>query len=124
VRERVAKFLLDENIPISTIELFKNKGHDVIHTRTQGLTGLPDDRIMEIANRDGLIIITRDLDFGNLLDYPINTHQGIIVLRLPDTYTAKQINKVLEAFLSDVSIAEIEKALVVIDPSRYRIRRE
>lgn len=70
------------------------------------------------------MIVTRDVGFGNLLDYPINTHHGIIVLRLPDTYAAKEINEVLEEFISDVSIVEIEKALVVIDPSRYRIRKE
>lgn len=120
----VAKFLLDENIPISTLELFRNKGHDVIHIKIQGLAGLPDDNVMEIANREGRMIVTRDVGFGNLLDYPINTHHGIIVLRLPDTYTAKEINEVLEEFISDVSIVEIEKALVVIDPSRYRIRKE
>jgi predicted nuclease of predicted toxin-antitoxin system len=122
VDKTVARFLLDENIPISAIDLFKDKSHDVTHIIVQGLRGLSDDSIVEIANREGRIIVTRDLDFGSLLDYPINTHQGIIVLRLPDTYTVKDINGVLEDFMSDVSIDEIEKALVVIDPSRYRIR--
>ncbi len=45
-------------------------------------------------------MVTRDLDFGGVLQYP--NHPGAIILRLPSEYTAKEINDVLREFLSSV----------------------
>lgn len=66
--------------------------------------------------------MTRDKGFGNLLQYSLGSHEGIIVLRLPSTYTAVQINRVLEAFMGDVAAQQLERKLAVVEPGRYRLR--
>ena len=61
--------------------------------RDIGLSSVKDREIIEYALKNGLIIVTRDTDFGEVLRYP--KHPGAIILRLPYTFTAKQINEKL-----------------------------
>jgi len=67
--------------------------------------------------------VTRDLDFGNILIYPLKSHRGIIILRLPFYFTANQINSILKEFLSSVNIKELEGAVTIVELGRYRIRK-
>ncbi len=69
------------------------------------------------------IIVTRDLGLGNLLDYPLGTHCGIVVVRVPSHYIASQINAVLTAFLKEVDVERVREALTIVEPGRYRIRQ-
>lgn len=120
----MAKFLLDENLPNSAVKVFKTHGLDAVHVRLQGLKGLSDPDLLKIAKTEGRILVTRDLGFGNLLDYPFTSHHGIVILRLPDTYTAKQVNKAIEDFIIGIASSEVEEALVTVEPGRCRIRRK
>lgn len=117
------KFLLDENLPYTTITLFHKHGYDTIHLRLQKRRVLSDDEIIKRGKKERRIIVTRDLDFGNLFIHPLATHHGVIVLRVPDTFTAGQINKTLENFLLNVEVSELENALTILEPKRYRIRK-
>lgn len=87
-----------------------------------GLRGAPDEAILARAQEEGWIILTRDLGFGNLLDYPLGSHAGIIVPRVPATFTATQIRDTLRAFMASVEPELLRKALTVVEPGRYRIR--
>lgn len=118
------KFILDENLPNSTVEVFTRQGLDASHVRLKGLFALTDKKLIELAKREGRVLVTRDLEFGNLINYPLKSHRGIIVLRLPETYTVRQINKTLEEFLRDVTVSELERALVIVEPKRYRVRKK
>ncbi|MFQ6063824.1 MAG: DUF5615 family PIN-like protein [Methanosarcinales archaeon] len=69
------------------------------------------------------IIVTKDLEFANVLLYPLNSHSGVIVLRLPFYFTAKQINKVLREFLTSLDVKELENAVTIVELGRYRMRR-
>jgi len=120
----VLKFLLDENLPYTTITLFHKHGFDTIHLRLQKPRGLSDNEIIKRGKKERRIIVTRDLDFGNLFAHPLTTHRGVIVLRVPDTFTARQINKILDDFLLNIEVSELENALTILEPKRYRIRKE
>lgn len=97
-------------------------GYNVVDAREVSLGGAKDPLIFEYAQKEGRIIVTRDKGFGNLLQYPLGSHEGIIVLRLPSTYTAVQINRVLEAFMRDVAAPQLERKLAIVEPGRYRLR--
>ena len=88
-----------------------------------GLRGAPDAAIFARAQEEGWIVITRDLGFGNLLEYPLGTHAAIIVLPVPPTLTARQIRDTLHAFTAGVEPEMLKNALAVVEPGRYRIRR-
>jgi|TARA_B100001971_G_C18000670_1_gene437153 predicted nuclease of predicted toxin-antitoxin system len=117
------KFLLDANIPYSSINIFKKFNHDVQHARKIGMANALDDDIIEHARKHNQILVTKDLGFGNTLNYPIKSHNGIIILRLPFYYIAKQINNALLDFLKSVKEGQIENSVTIIQLGRYRTRR-
>jgi predicted nuclease of predicted toxin-antitoxin system len=116
-------FLVDESVPFSVAAVLQEQGHSSRHVGHVGLRGAPDAAIFARAQEEGWIIITRDLGFGNLLDYPLGTHAGIIVLRVPSTFIASQIRDILHAFIAGVEPEMLKKALAIVEPGRYRIRR-
>jgi predicted nuclease of predicted toxin-antitoxin system len=116
-------FLVDENLPLSAASILREQGHRARHVRHIGMRGARDEALFSEAQERSWIIVTRDLGFGNLLDYPPGTHAGIVILRLPSTFTAKQINGVLESFVSSVEPDTLRGTLTVVEPDRYRIRR-
>ena len=116
------KFFLDACMPYSSKEIFQKYG-EVTHARDIGMTGATDKAIIQYALKNKAILVTKDLDFGNTLLYPIESHFGVIILRTPFYFTAKQINNVLIEFLSSVNIEELKNAVTIVELGRYRIRR-
>jgi predicted nuclease of predicted toxin-antitoxin system len=116
------RFLVDEDMPKSSAKLLTELGYDAAHVKECGLTGQPDSQIFEFAQEKELIIITRDLGFSNLIDYPLGTHCGIVVFRVPNFFTSANINSVLLNFIRDVNVSEIKNSLTIVSPDHYRIR--
>jgi len=61
------RFLADMGISPKTVAFLQGIGYDAIHLRDQGLDRLPDTTILEKARNEGLILLTHDLDFGELI---------------------------------------------------------
>jgi predicted nuclease of predicted toxin-antitoxin system len=85
------KFLLDADMPRSSAEVIRALGYDVSDVRDLGMRYVEDRVIIEYAQKSGRIVVTSDLDFGSILQYP--NHPGAIILRLPSEYTAREINE-------------------------------
>lgn len=117
------EFLVDESVPFSAAAALREQGHSTCHVGDVGLRGAPDAAIFARAQEEGWIILTRDLGFGNLLDYPLGAHAGIIVLRVPSTFTSLQIRGTLRAFIAEVEPEDLQNTLTIVEPGRYRIRR-
>lgn len=60
------RFLLDMNMPPSFAERLQAEGHDAIHVLHGGLGDLPDREIFEHSAADDRIVVTFDLDFGEI----------------------------------------------------------
>ena len=118
----MSKFFIDACLPRSSTRVLRELGYDAIDAREVSMSSAEDTEIFEYAQKKGRILVTRDKGFGDVLKYPPGSHQGIIVLRLPSTYTANQINKVLKGFLLDVRIERLEKKLAIVEATRYRLR--
>lgn len=116
------KFLLDANIPYSAKEIFSAK-HAAWHVRDLGLEHSSDENILARAQKERAVIITRDLDFANILNFPISSHCGIIVMRVPYFYSAGDIKRVLRAFIIIVRPQELVNSLVIVEEGRFRIRK-
>lgn len=54
-------------VSMSTVQALRHQGYEAVHLREQKLERLPDPDILEKAKREHRIIITFDLDFGDLL---------------------------------------------------------
>ena len=61
------RFLSDMGISPKTVTFLQNFGYDAIHLHEMGLDKLPDSDILEKSVNEGSILLTHDLDFGELL---------------------------------------------------------
>ncbi len=116
------KFLLDANLPYSAKAVFGSE-HEAIHVQDVDLATAADIAILNWARKQKAILITRDLDFANILRVPPKSHFGILVLRLHSSYSAKEIKRVLGGFLSKTDSQSFPRSLIIVEEGRYRVRR-
>jgi len=117
-------FLADENISPESADHLRSLGypcHSLLH---DGPRSLSDRQIADLAKREGLVILTHDLDFGEIYYFSERAEIGVLVLRLREQ-TVESVNGVLERFLhSDIlSDQEIRKALIILSETSYRVYR-
>jgi predicted nuclease of predicted toxin-antitoxin system len=62
----------------------RDDGHDVETVIDEGLGGEDDPPVLQAATDEGRILLTFDLDFADIRQYPPGTHAGIVVFRLKD----------------------------------------
>jgi predicted nuclease of predicted toxin-antitoxin system len=117
-------FLIDEDLPRSLAPLLKQAGHVVEDVRDVGLRGRPDAEVFEAARARGMALLTGDVGFSNLLHFPLGTHSGIIVARLPNELPARRVNQGILEALGALGEEEIRGNLVIIEPGRIRLRRK
>ena len=114
------KFLLDADMPRSSAEAIRSQGFDVEDVRDLGMRYAKDQEIMDYALETGRVVITRDLDYGEILRYP--QHPGAIILRLPTGFIAKEVNEALMDFLSSAKNEILQNAIIIVELGRYRKR--
>ncbi|MBI2542778.1 MAG: DUF5615 family PIN-like protein [Candidatus Aenigmarchaeota archaeon] len=117
------KFFLDANIPYSALEVFEELSLEAIHARYVGLSQAIDKEIMNFAIKNKSILVTKDMGFANILMFPLESHYGIIVLRLPSYFKAHQFVNLLRDFLRSIDAKGLEKAIAIVKIGRYRIKR-
>ena len=96
----MTKFLLDANLSPKTAKYLRNLGYDAISVSEKGMGTLTDLEIVEFAKKSKRVIITFDLDFGEIYHFRESSKIGIIVLRL-ENQTPENVNLVLERLLSE-----------------------
>jgi hypothetical protein len=69
------------------------------------------------------VILTQDLEFGNLLRFPLDTHHGILVARFPNEVSSEALNGAIATALRDMSPEEIKSRLLIVEPGRVRLRK-
>jgi predicted nuclease of predicted toxin-antitoxin system len=116
------RLLADVGIAQSTTTRLRELGHDVEHLRELGLQSLPDHAVLARAVQEGRVIITFDLDFGDLLAASGGSLPSVIMVRLPDQRPASATPRIvagLEQFHKPLE----EGALLVVEKARFRLRR-
>jgi predicted nuclease of predicted toxin-antitoxin system len=86
------QFKIDENLHSDAADLLRQHGHDALTVYEQGLRGGADTDIASVCRQEGRAIVTLDLDFSDIRQYPPEDHQGNIVLRLNDQSRASVLN--------------------------------
>lgn len=115
------KLFLDENLPISLIAELEKLGFAVEHAR-QRLRGAEDKKLATHAKKQQAILVTKDVEFGSLVLYPKGAHYGLIVLRVPSHFHAKQIVKTLRDFFEQIQPNDLIDKITVVEVGRYRMR--
>jgi predicted nuclease of predicted toxin-antitoxin system len=79
-----------------------------------------DEELLQVAQEQGRILVTRDRDFGNLV-FVKALGAGVLYLRMLPS-TKKTVHKELEKVLATYSAKELSMAFVVIEPGGHRVR--
>ena len=77
------KFLADMGISPRTVGFLNGRGHDAVHLHDQHLERMDDSAILDRARREGRVLLTHDLGFGELLAAGGMRLPSVIVFRLP-----------------------------------------
>ncbi len=116
------RFLIDEDCPLRLEALLAAKGYDAIHVKTAGLAGTKDAALFVWAQTEKRIIISRDMGWANIITYPLGTHVGLIVLRLPYESIASEIATAVENFFNAIDVSQLPGGLVIVEKNRFRLR--
>jgi predicted nuclease of predicted toxin-antitoxin system len=78
------------------------------------LNGAQDHQIFAAAQELDAVLVTADLDFGNILRFPLATHSGIVVLRLRRLLPHALLERVLSAIEYEM-LKDLRGSLVIVD---------
>lgn len=95
------RFLIDANLPRSIIELIVRLGHEAEFARDIGLGAAPDRAIAAHAQATQAALLTRDLDFADVRNYPPEQYSGIVVPRRDDCRQALGQRSYIARWLND-----------------------
>ncbi len=84
------KIMADENLESAIVFWLRSIGHDVVwQAETPEL--LPDEMVLRQANEESRIIMTSDLDFGELIFRQRRSSQGIVLFRIKSTHQSQKL---------------------------------
>ena len=117
------RFLIDEDMPRSTVVALRTAGYAADDVRDVGLRGHRDTDIFAHAQRVHAVLVSCDKGFANTLTFPVGSHAGIVVVRIPDEAPPAELNRELLHALSQLRDEPLAGCLVIVEVGRIRIRR-
>jgi predicted nuclease of predicted toxin-antitoxin system len=102
-------------------EWLRAQGHEAVHLRDQGLHRAADLDIFAKAIAEQRVVLTFDLDFGEIAALSRGQKASVILFRLQNTRTAHVIDRLAEV-LADCVPALEHGAVVIVEESRHRVR--
>lgn len=116
------KLLLDANLsPRTRHHLSEKFNFNIIDLITENKSGLSDEDVIKLAKKEKRIIITFDLDFGEIYYFSEKGKVGIIVLRIGNQ-TVESVNKFLDKFFQkEAKNIDLDKSLIIINENKIRI---
>lgn len=116
------RLLIDANLSPRIAARLRGAGHDAVHVADIGMLAAPDEAILAHAATAGLVIISADTDFGELLAVSGATRPSVVLLRSADHLTPDQQATLLIANLPAVACDLDSGAVVSIARGRLRVR--
>ena len=87
------RFLADMGVGTAIVDWLNENGHDAIHLRDVGLERLPDSEVFQKAATENRVVLTFDLDFGEIAANSRHQVASVIVFRLRNTRVAHVIER-------------------------------
>jgi predicted nuclease of predicted toxin-antitoxin system len=114
------KIKLDENLGPGIARLMKDAGHDVCLVIEQGLGGRSDSVLIEVCRAEGRCLVTLDMDFSHILNFPPSRYAGIAVLRLPEPISRQELHEAVRTLLEALDRRDIDHKLWIVSRGRVR----
>ncbi len=109
-------------VSLRVVDWLRINGHDAVHLRDENLQCLPDADIFLKAAAENRIVLTFDLDFGEILALSGDKLVSVVLFRLHNTATLHVIER-LSRVLLESSPALEDGAIIVAEDLRHRVRR-
>jgi predicted nuclease of predicted toxin-antitoxin system len=109
-------------VSLTTVEALRGANHDAIHLRDEGLIRLPDSQIAAKAVAESRIVLTFDLDFGDILAVARSDAPGVIIFRLRNQ-TPTAVNPRLFRVIAECAAELGSGAIVIVEDEGFRVRR-
>lgn len=114
------KFKIDENLPADVAQMLIAAGFDAATVIDEELGGKSDDVIADFCRTESRALITLDLEFADIREFPPAQYPGLIVLRL----RRADRQHILAALLQLIPLFrsnELDRKLWVVDESGVRM---
>ena len=115
------RFLVDNALSPKLAEGLRQAGHDAVHLREIGRQSAPDSEVLARAIDEARIIISSDMDFGDLLAARELARPSVILFRRVERGTNSRLALLLKN-LAAISVDLERGSIVILESSRMRIR--
>jgi predicted nuclease of predicted toxin-antitoxin system len=109
----------DESCDFAIVRALRKAGFDVVAI-IEAKPGAPDSEILNVATRQGSIVLTEDKDFGEWVFAHGRAAEGVVLIRFPARMRKDMIEAVVEVVTEHG--AELRGAFAVLEPGKVRIR--
>jgi predicted nuclease of predicted toxin-antitoxin system len=114
------RFLADESCDFAVVRELRAKGSDVLAIAEVAPQTVDPD-VIELASREGRVLLTEDKDFGQLVYAGAHRSSGVILIRFP-AQARKDLPQAVIAVVDRLG-DHLIGAFVVLEPNRFRIGR-
>lgn len=116
------KWLVDNALSTDVSVSLCAAGHNAVHVRDFGLAAAEDQFIFDRAAQEDRVILSADTDFGTLLARRHASKPSVVLFRGATPRRATSQSALLLANLPSFEEDLRDRAIVVIEPGRLRIR--
>jgi len=113
------KFVADESVPQPVIARLRKDGHENLAV-IEMKPGISDDKVLGLANQEGVVLLTGDKDFGELVFRNRQYAFGIVLIRLSGLPSQEKSDIVARVVSQHAE--ELEHAFTVVSARNVRIR--
>jgi len=116
------RFLADAGVSPRTVAWLTSEGHDAVHVRALQMQRASDDAILARATAESRVVLTFDLDFGDILALGVHERPSVVLFRLSDE-RPDGVNRRLQVVIREQASALAAGVLILVEDARYRVRR-
>ena len=115
------RFLADMGISPKTVAFLQSLGHDAVHLHDQDLDRLEDPAILAKAQEEDRILLTHDLDFGELIAVSGARLPSIVVFRLRNM-RPEMVSRYLQGIIDQHGESLEKGAIISVTEGQVRVR--
>jgi predicted nuclease of predicted toxin-antitoxin system len=119
------RILANENLHMGIVQGLREVNYEVLFVPDLGLAGHKDREILEYSEKNDMIVISGDKDFGGLIEFgPLWGHGKVILLRYRFINIQRIVKNILEILNREGETVSKEKSFVIVlSESGYRIHK-
>lgn len=118
------KIKLDENFGLTVKKLFVDAGFDVHTVYEEGLRGVSDSDLFQIAISKKRCLVTLDKDFSDVFRFNPQDSFGIAVIRVRNKASIDIILQTINSFIKYCEKESPGKCLWIVEPDKIRIHQK